>query len=119
MSDAEKRIVGTSELALIFGLTDSRVRQLERSGIIAKIGRGKYDLANAVQGYCNYLKAAADKSEGMSEKDLLDRTRRKKLELEIKIMQGELHRAEDVKRVMNDMLAAFRQRCLEIGRAHV
>ncbi|ABO49736.1 hypothetical protein Dred_1202 [Desulforamulus reducens MI-1] len=113
MSEAKKQIVGTSELALILGLSDSRIRQLDRSGIITKVGRGKYDLASAVQGYCNYLKDAASQ-EGLSEKDLLDRTRRKKLELEIQIMQGELHRAEDVKRVLNDMLGAFRARCLAI-----
>lgn len=95
-------------------MTDSRIRQLERSGIISKIGRGRYNVASAVQGYCAYLKEVADQPEGLSEKDLLDRTRRKKLELEIQIMRGELHRAEDVKREMNIMLSAFRARCLAI-----
>lgn len=114
MSEAKRSVVGTSQLALILGLTDSRIRQLERSGIITKVGRGRYDLASAVQGYCAYLKESVEKQEGLSEKDLLDRTRRKKLELEIQIMQGELHRAEDVKRVMNQMLGAFRARCLGI-----
>ena len=114
MSEAKQPIVGTSQLALILGLTDSRIRQLERSGIITKIGRGRYDLASAIQGYCAYLKESTEKQEGLSEKDLLDRTRRKKIELEIKIMQGELHRAEDVRRVMNDMLGVFRARCLSI-----
>ncbi|EGW39175.1 hypothetical protein [Desulfosporosinus sp. OT] len=114
MSEVKKSTVGTSELALVLGLTDSRIRQLERSGIITKIGRGRYELASAVQGYCSYLKEAATQTEGLSEKDLLDRTRRKKIELEIQIMQGELHRAEDVRRVMNDMLGSFRARCLSI-----
>lgn len=112
MSEAEKHIVRTSELSHILGLTDSRIRQLERSGVISKVGRGRYDLVSTVQGYCKYLKEAAEQPEGLSEKDLLDRTRRKKIELEIQIMQGELHRAEDVMRVMNDMLGAFRARCL-------
>lgn len=114
MSDAAGRTVGTSELAAILGLTDSRIRQLERSGTIEKIGRGQYDLAGTVQGYCKYLKDAIATPDGMSEKDLLDRTRRKKLELEISIIQGDLHRADDVRRVMNDMLSAFRQRILSI-----
>lgn len=114
MSEATSPTIGTSELATILGLTDSRIRQLERSGIIEKIGRGQYDLASAVQGYCKYLKESTSTPDGMSEKDLLDRTRRKKLELEISIIQGELHRADDVRRVTNDMLSAFRQRILSI-----
>jgi phage terminase Nu1 subunit (DNA packaging protein) len=114
LSQNKNPIVGTSELAGILGVTDSRIRQLERSGIIKKAGRGRYDLASAVQGYCAYLKEAAEKEQGLSEKDLLDRTRRQKIELEIQIMQGELHRAQDVERVMNDMLGAFRARCLAI-----
>ena len=106
--------VGTTELAEILGMTDSRIRQLERSGIISKIGRGKYDLKKAVQSYCKYLKASVEKQEGLSEKDLLDRARCKKIELEIQVLQGDLHRAEDVERVMNDMLGAYRSRCLSI-----
>lgn len=114
MAEAEKITVGTSALAGILGVSDSRIRQLERSGIITKIGRGRYNLAAAVRGYCAYLKEAAGQPEGLSEKDLLDRTRRKKLELEIQIMQGELHRSQDVEREMNAMVAAFRARCLAI-----
>lgn len=114
MTEAKRFIVGTSELASILGLTDSRIRQLERGGILTKLERGKYDLASSVQGYCAYLKEEAEQPEGMTEKDLLDRTRRKKIELEIQIMQGELHRAGDVQRVMNNMLGTFRSRCLSI-----
>ena len=114
MTEAKKFIVETSELASILGLTDSRIRQMERSGILTKIERGKYDLPSSVQGYCSYLKEAAEQPEGVSEKDLLDRSRRKKIDLEIQIMQGELHRAGDVQRVMNDMLGTFRARCLSI-----
>ncbi|QLQ21923.1 MAG: hypothetical protein HZT42_05955 [Paracoccaceae bacterium] len=42
------------------------------------------------------------------------RARRQKTELELQIMRGDLHRSEDVRRVMNDMLGAFRARILSI-----
>lgn len=118
MAGEEKRICSTSELAEILGLTDRRVRQLEQAGIISKLARGKFDLAASVQQYIAWLKAnSAESDEELDlkkEKTLLTRVNRQKVELELQIMRGELHRSEDVRRVMNDMLGAFRARCLAI-----
>ena len=119
MGEATKWTCSTSELAEILGLSDRRIRQLEQQGVISKIGRGKFNLAQAVQQYITWIKSqAAAKSEEeldlKKEKTLLTRAQRQKAELELQIMRGELHRAEDVERVMNDMLGAFRARCLTI-----
>lgn len=118
MAKQQSRIVSTSELAEILGLTDRRIRQLEKAGIIHKLERGKFDLAQAVQQYIAWIKAQAAESDEeldlKKEKALLTRANRQKVELELKIMRGELHRSEDVRRVMNDMLGAFRARCLAI-----
>ncbi|MBE3586557.1 MAG: type IV toxin-antitoxin system AbiEi family antitoxin domain-containing protein [Thermoanaerobacter sp.] len=118
MGNQQSKIVSTSELAEILGITDRRIRQLEKAGIISKLGRGKFDLAAAVQQYISWLKAqAAETDEELDlkkEKTLLTRANRQKAELELQIMRGELHRSEDVRRVMNDMLGAFRARCLAI-----
>jgi hypothetical protein len=47
-------------------------------------------------------------SDKTTEEALWTRARRQKAELELQIMRGELHRSDDAKRVMNDMLGAFR-----------
>ncbi|GEA17753.1 hypothetical protein [Moorella sp. E306M] len=118
MGEGGKRIYSTSELAEILGLTDRRIRQLEQAGIISKLSRGKFDLAASVKQYIAWIKASSTESDEeldlKKEKTLLTRANRQKVELELQIMRGELHRSEDVRRVMNDMLGAFRARCLAI-----
>jgi phage terminase Nu1 subunit (DNA packaging protein) len=44
-----------STLAKLFHLTERRVQQLAKEGIITKDTRGKYDLVSSVQGYVKYL----------------------------------------------------------------
>ena len=48
-----------STLAKLFHLTERRVQQLARDGIIAKGIKGKYDLVSSVQGYVKYLQERA------------------------------------------------------------
>lgn len=111
-------IVSTKEISEILGLSDRRIRQLEKEGALVKIGHGKFDLKASVQKYIEFIKEQAKKTEEelnlTKEKTLLTRANRQKVELELQIMRGELHRSEDVRRVMNDMLTAFRARCLAI-----
>jgi phage terminase Nu1 subunit (DNA packaging protein) len=111
-------VVSTAEISEILGLSDRRIRQLEKEGALVKIRRGKYDLKASVQRYIEYIKEQAEKTEEelnlTKEKTLLTRANRQKVELELQIMQGELHRSEDVRRVMNNMLGAFRARVLAI-----
>ena len=108
----------TAQLAEILGLSDRRIQQLVKVGAIPKLDRNQYDLAAAIQSYLEFIKLQYEDTETeldlKKEKALLTRANRHKVELELKIMRGELHRAEDVERVMNDMLASFRARCLAI-----
>lgn len=110
--------ISTLELAQIIGVTDRRIRQLEEVGILTKISRGKYDLIDTVQAYISWLREQSELSLSelnlTQEQALLTRTRRKIAEIDLQIMKGELHRAEDVERVMNQMLGNFRARCLAI-----
>lgn len=111
-------VVSTAEISEILGLSDRRIRQLEKEGALVKIGRGKYDLKASVQRYIEYIKEQGEKTEEeldlTREKTLLTRANRQKVELELQIMRGELHRSEDVRCVMNNMLGAFRARVLAI-----
>ncbi len=118
MGSGEKEgIVTTSELAKILGYTTARIRQLEKENAFVKVDRGQYDLTKSIHAYVDYQvkKKVEDVDEDMNktkEETLWTRARRKKSELEYKIMSGELHRSEDVEEVMNQMLASFRAQLL-------
>ncbi|MEI2466644.1 hypothetical protein [Niallia taxi] len=120
MSDKESnenfQTVTTKQLAVILGVTDSRIRQLDRAGTITKISRGKYDLPFTIQQYIQHLKEdmSDDELNKNYEEALWTRAKRQKTELELQIMKGELHRSTDVKRVLNNMLASFRARILTL-----
>ncbi|GAV21597.1 hypothetical protein [Carboxydothermus pertinax] len=118
MSEQGKWVVSTPELAEILNLSERRIQQLVKNEIISKIGRGKFYLPTVVQEYISWIKTQLGNSDEeldlKKEKTLLTRAHRQKVELELQIMRGELHRSEDVRRVMNDMLGAFRARCLAI-----
>lgn len=110
----ENMEVSTSDLAAIIGKSPQWVRQLTRDGVINQIGRGKYKLSDAVQAFYKF-KAGEGSDNNLNynrEKALLTRAKRKLEENKLMILEGKLHQAEDVKRVMTNMLATFRLRCL-------
>ena len=51
--------VRTFELAAVLGLSDRRINQLAREGILPRTSRGQYPLADAVQAYIRYLGESA------------------------------------------------------------
>lgn len=116
-SDENDMVVNSKEMALILGVSSSRVRQLTGEKALVRASYGKYDLPASIEAYINY-RLNKEKPDGeldkTTEEALWTRARRKKTELELQIMRGELHRSEDVERVMNDMLAAFRAKILSI-----
>ena len=46
-------------ISKLLKLTERRVQQLAKDGIIPKAERGKYDLVSSVHGYVDFLKAKA------------------------------------------------------------
>jgi len=118
-SDPGAPLYPTKVIAKLFNLTERRIQQLTKEGVIQQAAQGRYELAPTIQGYIKYLQERAfgrgnTDSDLQKEKILLTRANRQKAELEVQVMRGELHRSEDVRRVMNDMLGAFRARCLAI-----
>lgn len=112
-------IFGSADTARVLGITARRLQQLTKDGIIAKENYGKYEMTKVVPAYLQFrisqLESEDEKELNFKkEKTLLTRAQRKKAETELSVMKGELHKAEDVERVMNNMLSAFRNRCLTI-----
>ncbi|MGO4890303.1 hypothetical protein ACJ2A9_21350 [Anaerobacillus sp. MEB173] len=110
-------IVTTKEISEILSLSTRRIQQLANENALVKSSRGKFDLPASIIAYIDYLVEKEKPDEELDkyeEEAKWTRARRQKTELELQIMKGELHRSEDVKRVMNDMLGAFRARLLSL-----
>jgi phage terminase Nu1 subunit (DNA packaging protein) len=112
--------VGT--IAKLLLLTERRVQQLTKEGVIPKAYRGRYELAPAVQGYIKYLN---DRSRG-SEEDVAnyERERARKTraqadeaEERVRLMRGQSHNAEAVAFFMGKAIAGSRARILSIPNA--
>jgi phage terminase Nu1 subunit (DNA packaging protein) len=118
LKNKEFLVVTTLELSEILGLSDRRIQQLVKEGIISRLERGKFHLPTVIQEYTSYIQSKAMKSDEeydlWKEKTLLIKAQREKAELELQAILKDLHHSEDVRRVMNHMLGFIRARCSSI-----
>lgn len=111
------KVVTTAEISEILGVSKRRIQQFAEDGALVRLNRGYYDLPASIQKYIEYQTAKnmpSDEIDKDVEQALWTRAKKEKTQLEVQIIKGELHRSEDVKRIMNDMLMAFRQRSLSL-----
>lgn len=99
-------------LAEILGISQRRINQLAKEGVLVKDSRGFFVLVEAVPAYIAY--ATTENDELRQEKILHERAKRRKAELELKVREGKLHEAEDVEFALTGMLVTFRNRLLSI-----
>lgn len=107
--------MGTSELAAVIGKTPQWIRQLTREKILNQVSRGKYRLGETVQAYIEHVAGGNEENTGPrlnDERAQLTHVKRQMAELDLAVMRGELHRADDVKAVMSDALVTLRTRLL-------
>lgn len=108
-----------STLAKLFHLTERRVQQLAKEGVIPKAERGKYDLVGAVRGYVKYLQERAE-GRGVAPQDLhterarLVKAQADKTEIEVAEMGRALIPAERVIAAWQQLVAEFRAKCLAL-----
>ena len=106
-------------IAKLLLLTERRVQQLTKQGIIPKAERGRYELAPSVQGYIRYLHAT-NKPNGAAAEDYekhrsrLYKARADAQEIVAERMKGAVHDAEVIAAVMNEMIANARAKLLSI-----
>lgn len=132
MEEHHGNYVKVEVIAQIFQVTVRRVQQLTQDGVIETTqvinpdtGRTvrRYDLIPTVMKYIKYL---ADKAYGRAAKeDSLEgkkiaedvgikKAKRKKLELEVKELEGKMHRSEDVETITNDLIYTIRSMLLAL-----
>lgn len=115
-----ENLQSTQIIAKIFGVSTRRVEQLKTEGIIKGQGKPtKYDLLPTIQAYIKYL---SDKANGREKKEAVAKIEEDKLKaeaeikqakaqqakMELKELQGKLHRAEDVEAIFTDHIMFLR-----------
>lgn len=116
------KLVDSKTIAALFDMTPRRVQQLTKEGVITAVKEGnanRYDLLPTIQRYIRYLTAKANGREP-SKKDSEIEARRLEAEadlkrskadmaaLQLKELEGTMHRSEDVEAVMTDLVYNIR-----------
>lgn len=123
MAETQKRnLQGSAIIAKLFGVTERRVQQLAKEGIIpaAQSKPYKFDLLPTVQAYIKHL---SDKANGKEQKSTdtvqaeadklraeadLKRHKADIAEMQLKELEGKMHRSEDVEAMTNDLVYTVR-----------
>mgnify|MGYP001037755658 FL=1 len=122
-TDISAITVNSAALEKIIGVSDRRIRQLAEEHIIIRAAKGRYKLMDSITNYILTLKVQMEANNAESvdgeidleeEKAIHERVKRHISELKLQTMRGELHKSEDVERVMMDMLASVRAKLLSM-----
>ncbi|RDY30302.1 hypothetical protein [Lachnotalea glycerini] len=120
-TDISSVTVSSKVLGQIIGVSERRIRQLAEENVLVRAAKGRYKLNESLRNYILTLKVAieskdADNPDGElnldEERALHERIKRHISELKLQTMQGELHKSEDVERVMTDMLTSVKTKLL-------
>ena len=106
-------------IAKLLDLSERRVQQLSREGVIPKANRGQYELIGSVRGYVQYLRDQAAKAQAgapdyASERARFIRARADLAEIEADEKRGSVLSAEDVEATWVAVLALLRTRLLSL-----
>lgn len=104
-------------MAKIIGLSDRHLQRLANDGVIKRNDKGKYLLYESIRSYINYLKETENTPQQLQEEKLKNeieylKTRDRKENIKIKILESDLHEASEVKRVMNNAISGFKGQLL-------
>jgi phage terminase Nu1 subunit (DNA packaging protein) len=105
-----------AQLAKLLNLTLPQCYNLANSGIIPSPDNGVWDLAACAHAYIKYLqgRAGEEKRDYAVERTRLTKAQADKVEMEIKVLAGELLPARLVETVWGNMTSAARQRLLAV-----
>ena len=116
-------MVSSGELSKIIGKTDRTIQLLAKDGIIKaeKIkNKNQYNLYTVIQEYIDYLEKKGRQNfssleeEKTNEEIRYKRAKADMMELELKELNGQMHRAEDVEEMTTDLVLAVRSSLLSL-----
>lgn len=104
-------------IAKLLDLSERRVQQLGREGVIPKAERGRYDLVGAVRGYVRYLRDQASRAQSGVADFATERARLVKAKADLAEMEAAERRrallpADQVEDAWREVLARLRARLL-------
>jgi phage terminase Nu1 subunit (DNA packaging protein) len=110
-TELEDILVSSKTLEALFGVADRTVRHLADEGIIKRDSHGKYLLWNSAKSYITALKVAnSSKSNTTTEDDEYEHVKRQITDIKLQLIKGQVHKAEDVEKVMSNMFARFKSK---------
>ncbi len=109
------KLYDKNAVAKFLDMTPKNVERLTGKGVLQTVGETKlYSLTEASHAYIRFLRDQnPDTEEGVDlneERAKLTKAKRLNEELDLAVKRGELHRAEDVKKVMSATLTNFKSR---------
>jgi phage terminase Nu1 subunit (DNA packaging protein) len=121
MSSSGNPTYPVSVIAKLLKLTERRVQQLSKEGVIPKAEHGRYELAAAVQGYVGYLQERIaprgadgdpEKADYHTEKARLTKSQADMAEMDAAKMRGSLVDAVQMKEALDLVVAEVRANLL-------
>lgn len=118
-SSSKPQTVTVSVMAALLCITERRVQQLAKEGIIPKGARGNYELIPSVQGYIRYLQEESRQGVGGSQefkdsKARLALARAESEEIKLRILKDEIVTVQEVVGAWADILTIFKSRMRSI-----
>ena len=120
--DFTDMIVASKVLESLFGVKDRTIRDLADKGIVKRDSHGKYLFWNSAKRYITALKAINAGKNGIKTDDdeqelnydeehaKHEHVKTQITEIKLKLILGQVHKAEDVERVMTDMFEKFKSK---------
>jgi phage terminase Nu1 subunit (DNA packaging protein) len=118
------KLVSTEELAQFVGVDPRRIQQLTKEGVIKKEpgnkNTSKYDFVRNVHSLLQYYRQKSDSRKSGDSKEMANEklkqlsAKRKLEELKLAQLEGDLHKAEDIERIIGAVLTRLRINLLAI-----
>lgn len=112
-------LVDAKTVGSAIGTSERTVRRLVQEGVLNKIKSGQYDLVDCTNRYIKHIsekQTLMDKDmdklekELMVEKVLLERAKKRKMELVVAEMEGTMHKAKDIEKLWSWSITSFKSR---------
>lgn len=108
-------IVNAKDTGEFLNLSERRINQLAADGIITKQENGKFDLRKISEEYYLFKHGDSDSELGLdAEKAKHEALKCRLTEIKLAHTENRMHAAEDIERVLTDMLVTFRMRILGV-----
>ncbi len=125
VEDISDITVSAKVLGEIIGVGDRMVRNLAEQGVLKRNSHGRYLLLKSVKNYILTLKIAkaGEKVKTDVDSQYLDLNREKAVnehwksminEIRLQLIQGKVHKSEDVEAVITDMFSKFKSKLLAL-----